>query len=72
MEKVQWGPVRGMVSGSGSLGESLGRNMLGRVAEKYTIDMCMYILAASYIIMAFLAAAPVLFPSLRAALQKRK
>ena len=61
-----------LLSGGGSLGDSLGSNVLGRVAEIYTIDQCMYILTASYIIMAFLAAAPVLFPSLRAALQKRK
>ena len=58
---------------AGSLGGFPGEQMCWeRVAEKYTIDQCMYILTASYIIMAFLAAAPVLFPSLRAALQKRK
>ena len=72
IRKEQKGLELALLSVCGSLGDSLGSNVLGRVAEKYTIDQCMYILTASYIIMAFLAAAPVLFPSLRAALQKRK
>ena len=72
IRKEQKGLELALLSVCGSLGDSLGSNVLGRVAEIYTIDQCMYILTASYIIMAFLAAAPVLFPSLRAALQKRK
>lgn len=72
IRKEQKGLELALLSVCGSLGDSLGSNVLGRVAEKYTIDQCMYILTASYIIMAVLAAAPVLFPSLRAALQKRK
>lgn len=72
IRKEQKGLELALLSVCGSLGDSLGSNVLGRVAEKYTIDQCMYILTASYIIMAVLAAAPVLFPSLRVALQKRK
>lgn len=72
IRKEQKGLELALLSVCGSLGDSLGSNVLGRVAEKYTIDQCMYILTASYIIMAVLAAAPVLFPSLRAAWRKRK
>lgn len=72
IRKEQKGLELALLSVCGSLGDSLGSNVLGQVAEKYTIDQCMYILTAAYIIMAVLAAAPVLFPSLRAALQKRK
>lgn len=72
IRKEQKGLELALLSVCGSLGDSLGSNVLGRVAEKYTIDQCMYILTASYIIMAVLAAAPVLFPSLRAVWRKQR
>lgn len=72
IRKEQKGLELALLSVCGSLGDSLGSNVLGRVAEKYTIDQCMYILTASYIIMAVLAAAPVLFPSLRAVRRKQR
>lgn len=72
IRKEQKGLELALLSVCGSLGDSLGSNVLGRVAEKYTIDQCMYIFTASYIIMAVLAAAPVLFPSLRAFRRKQR
>lgn len=72
IRKEQKGLELALLSVCGSLGDSLGSNVLGRVAEKYTIDQCMYILTASYIIMAVLAAAPVLFPSLRVVWRKQR
>lgn len=72
IRKEQKGLELALLSVCGSLGDSLGSNILGRVAEKYTIDQCMYVFTASYIIMAVLAAAPVLFPSLRAFRRKQR
>lgn len=71
IRKEQKGLELALISLCGSLGDSLGSNILGKVAEKYTINQCIYIFAASYIIMAVLVAVPALFPSSRFA-SKRK
>lgn len=71
IRKEQKGLELALISLCGSLGDSLGSNILGKVAEKYTINQCIYIFAASYVIMAVLVAVPVLFPSSRFA-SKRK
>lgn len=65
IRKEQKGFELALISVCGSLGDALGNNVLGRVAETYTIDQCMYIFSASYVIMALLAAIPLLSPSLR-------
>ena len=65
IRKEQKGFELALISVCGSLGDSLGNNVLGRVAEKYTIDQCMYIFSASYIVMALLVAMPLLFPHFR-------
>lgn len=71
IRKEQKGLELALISLCGSLGDSLGSNILGKVAEKYTINQCIYIFAASYVLMAVLVAVPVLFPSSRFA-SKRK
>ena len=65
IRKEQKGLELALLSLCGSLGDSLGSNILGKVAEKYTINQCIYIFAASYVLMAVLVAVPALFPSSR-------
>lgn len=60
IRKEQKGLELALISVCGSLGDSLGNNVLGKVAEKYTMDQCMYIFAVSYIIMAALVVIPAL------------
>ena len=72
IRKEQKGFELALISVCGSLGDSLGNNVLGRVAEKYTIDQCMYIFSASYIVMALLVALPLLFPNFRFASGKQE
>lgn len=72
IRKEQKGFELALISVCGSLGDSLGNNVLGRVAEKYTIDQCMYIFSASYIVMALLVALPLLFPHFRFASGKQE
>lgn len=54
IRKEQRGLELALISLCGSLGDSLGSNVLGLVAEKYTINQCMYIFAVCYVIMALL------------------
>lgn len=61
IRREQKGLELALLSLCGSLGDSLGSNVLGQVAEKYTIDQCMYVFAASYAVMAMLAVLPGLF-----------
>ena len=72
IRKEQKGFELALISVCGSLGDSLGNNVLGRVAEKYTIDQCMYIFSASYIVMALLVALPLLFSNFRFASGKQE
>ena len=72
IRKEQKGFELALISVCGSLGDSLGNNVLGRVAEKYTIDQCMYIFSASYVVMALLVATPLLFPHFRFASGKQE
>lgn len=58
IRREQKGLELALLSLCGSLGDSLGSNVLGQVAEKYTIDQCMYIFAVSYVGMALLAVLP--------------
>lgn len=71
IRKEQKGLELALISLCGSLGDSLGSNILGKVAEKYTINQCIYIFAASYVLMAVLTAVPVLFPSSKTASEKK-
>ncbi|MCR1839302.1 MFS transporter [Murimonas intestini] len=71
IRKEQKGLELALISLCGSLGDSLGSNILGKVAEKYTINQCIYIFAASYVLMAVLTAVPVLFSSSKTASEKK-
>lgn len=64
VRKEQKGFELALISVCGSLGESLGSSVLGRVAEKYTIDQCIYIFAAAYVVMAVLVILPEHLPGM--------
>ena len=49
-----------LLSVCGSLGDSLGSNVMGQAAERFSIDQCMLIFASAYVLMAALAALPAL------------
>ena len=49
-----------LLSVCGSLGDSLGSNVMGLAAERFSIDQCMLIFASAYVLMAALAALPAL------------
>ena len=55
IRKEQKGLELALISLCGSLGDSLGSNILGKVAEKYTINQCIYIFFFFFLLMAVLS-----------------
>ena len=61
VQKERKGFELALISLWGSIGDALGSNILGKVAEKYGITLCIYIFVAAYVIMAVLVMIPVIY-----------
>ena len=60
IRKEQKGLELALISLCGSLGDTLGSNVLGQIAERFSLSQCMLLFAGVYVFMAGLAALPAL------------
>lgn len=61
IRKEQKGFELALISLCGGIGDAMGSNVLGRVAERYTIHQSIYLFSVAYIIMAILIIVPVIY-----------
>lgn len=60
IRKEQKGLELALISLCGSIGDTLGSNVLGQIAERFSLNQCMLLFAGAYVLMAGLAALPAL------------